>query len=192
MSQRRKSATGRKDTRIRNRCQDPACTGVEASYGFVEDQKRVRCFKHKADGMKLIFRPTCGEPACATGPGFGWPGTKVSIALVLHTISSNETRCYKFDLYITCCGVTRADALSCTCKPILQERLFCFKHKLEGMIAILADHATCRHDGCVNKSTWGFDSDKASTRCNCVLLQIKTVSLNPHHCLRCVAHGTAS
>jgi EsV-1-7 cysteine-rich motif len=114
MSQRRKSATGRpKYTRILNRCQDPACTGVEASYGFEEEQKRVRCFKHKLDGMKLISRRACEEPACDAAAGFGWPGTQVSIALVLRTVNSNETRIYNILSYITCCGLTSADALRC-------------------------------------------------------------------------------
>jgi EsV-1-7 cysteine-rich motif len=59
------------------RCQDPACTGIEASFGFAYDKKRVRCATHIEEGMVYLAGKKCEEPTCRKKACFGQPDTKV-------------------------------------------------------------------------------------------------------------------
>jgi EsV-1-7 cysteine-rich motif len=55
-----------------SKCQDPACTGKVASFGYEEDGKRVMCATHKAEGMTNLVSPVCEHPACTTIATFGF------------------------------------------------------------------------------------------------------------------------
>jgi EsV-1-7 cysteine-rich motif len=61
-------------------CQDPACTGVQASYGYEDVKKLIRCVTHKEEGMILLTGRKCEAPTCKKIASFGQrqPGTKVS------------------------------------------------------------------------------------------------------------------
>jgi EsV-1-7 cysteine-rich motif len=83
MRQGRKSA---KDYYIR--CQDPACTGVCASYGYEADGKRIRCVAHKDDDMVSLTSTICENPSCQTVASFGEPNTTVSSTAVPVDINS--------------------------------------------------------------------------------------------------------
>eukprot|EP00953_Heterococcus_sp_UTEX-ZZ885_P005784 3583-Heterococcus_DN1.PRE.1 len=58
------------------RCLDPACTGIVASYGYAYDQKRIRCTIHIEEGMVLLAGRQCKEPNCKKFGTYGQPDTK--------------------------------------------------------------------------------------------------------------------
>jgi EsV-1-7 cysteine-rich motif len=60
------------------RCQDPACTGIQASFGYAHDKKRIRCATHKKEGMVHLMAKLCEEPTCKKRALYGQPNTKVS------------------------------------------------------------------------------------------------------------------
>jgi EsV-1-7 cysteine-rich motif len=62
------------------RCQDPACTGKVASFGYEHDKRRVRCATHREKGMVYLVAKLCEKPTCNTQASFGQPDAKVSDA----------------------------------------------------------------------------------------------------------------
>jgi EsV-1-7 cysteine-rich motif len=65
--------------RSRRHCKHPACT-INASYGYEDDRKTVRCVTHIEEGMILLTSKQCEKPNCKTRALFGQPDTKVSDA----------------------------------------------------------------------------------------------------------------
>jgi EsV-1-7 cysteine-rich motif len=61
-------------------CQDPACTGIVASYGYAHDKKRIRCATHIEEGIILLSCKSCDDHTCNKRALFGQPDTKVSDA----------------------------------------------------------------------------------------------------------------
>eukprot|EP00953_Heterococcus_sp_UTEX-ZZ885_P000408 746-Heterococcus_DN1.PRE.2 len=61
-------------------CQDSACTGIVASYGYAHDKKRIRCATHIEEGMVLLSCKSCDDHTCNKRALFGQPDTKVSDA----------------------------------------------------------------------------------------------------------------
>jgi EsV-1-7 cysteine-rich motif len=62
------------------RCLDPACTGIVASFGFESDKRRVRCAAHIEEGMICLAVKQCEDPTCYKRASFGQSDTKVSDA----------------------------------------------------------------------------------------------------------------
>jgi EsV-1-7 cysteine-rich motif len=79
MRQGRKSA---KDYYIR--CQDTACTGVCASYGYEADGRKIRCAKHKEDDMVDLINRKCNEPKCNVTASFGYEADKKKLRCFAH------------------------------------------------------------------------------------------------------------
>jgi EsV-1-7 cysteine-rich motif len=73
------------------RCQDPACTGLVASFGYEADRKRVRCSKHKKKGMVNITRKSCEHPACDSAANYGAPGSKASASALFALAITHAT-----------------------------------------------------------------------------------------------------
>jgi EsV-1-7 cysteine-rich motif len=69
---------GKQRTRKPPMCQDPTCTGIQASYGYEQDKKLIRCAKHIEEGMIYLFGRQCKEPSCKKQALYGQPDTKVS------------------------------------------------------------------------------------------------------------------
>jgi EsV-1-7 cysteine-rich motif len=71
---------GKQRTQKHPMCQDPACTGTQASYGYEQDKKLIRCAKHIEEGMIYLRAKQCEDPTCSKRASFGQPDTKVSDA----------------------------------------------------------------------------------------------------------------
>jgi EsV-1-7 cysteine-rich motif len=65
-------------------CQDPACTGVSASYGYKYDGKKLRCAKHKEDDMVSLVGRKCEEPKCDVMASFGYEADRKKLRCAAH------------------------------------------------------------------------------------------------------------
>jgi EsV-1-7 cysteine-rich motif len=86
---------GKQKARKRAMCQDPACKGIPASYGFESNKRRVRCATHKEEGMVLLTAKLCEQPTCNTQALFGQPDAKVSNAylVIQRALLSSDFTC---------------------------------------------------------------------------------------------------
>eukprot|EP00953_Heterococcus_sp_UTEX-ZZ885_P000702 900-Heterococcus_DN1.PRE.2 len=64
------------------KCVDPACTGIQASYGYAHDKKRIRCATHKEEGMIYLIGKLCEEPTCRKQACFGPSDTELRFCAV--------------------------------------------------------------------------------------------------------------
>jgi EsV-1-7 cysteine-rich motif len=152
------------------KCQDPACTGKVACFGYEEDGKRVMCATHKAEGMTNLVSPVCEHPACTTIASFGF--TKVSRSMCNHLtnyctrIVTVELHCHSAIIFFTLLTLFFA------CTSIHQEKRFCVKHQMRGMIS--TSRKIYAHDGCSTVAYFGLEDDKASIfqnfACSCLTL----------------------
>jgi EsV-1-7 cysteine-rich motif len=76
-----------KSTTYSPKCQDPACTGKVASFGYEEDGKRVTCGTHKAEGMTNLVSPVCEHPACTIKASFGYTNVSKTMCINLMNYS---------------------------------------------------------------------------------------------------------
>eukprot|EP00953_Heterococcus_sp_UTEX-ZZ885_P010503 6139-Heterococcus_DN1.PRE.1 len=70
---------GKQRSRKHPMCQDPACTGTQASYGYEQDKKLIRCAKHIEEGMMYLRAKQCEDPTCNKRASFGQPDTKLLV-----------------------------------------------------------------------------------------------------------------
>eukprot|EP00953_Heterococcus_sp_UTEX-ZZ885_P031484 16516-Heterococcus_DN1.PRE.1 len=88
-----------KSTSYAPKCQDPACTGKVACFGYEEDGKRVMCATHKAEGMTNLVSPVCEHPACTTIASFGF--TKVSSTMCMNLMNYSGAALSQWSCIVT-------------------------------------------------------------------------------------------
>jgi EsV-1-7 cysteine-rich motif len=94
-----------KSTNYAPKCQDPACTGKVASFGYEEDGKRVMCATHKAEGMTNLVSPVCEHPACTTIASFGFTKVADQCAFISRTtvLALSQLPLFFYSADIVCC-----------------------------------------------------------------------------------------
>jgi hypothetical protein len=125
------------------------------SFGYPDKKKKIRCAKHRLEGMIDLKHPPCQELECNNSRSYGFPNDKAASYCSEHKkdgmINVKHKKCekcgqipsYNYD------GGTRAR--------------FCKEHKLEDMVDVT--HKRCEYNGCIHRPIYNFYTETKPKFC---------------------------
>lgn len=151
------------------KCRHQGCLTVPC---FGEPGKPARfCAIHREEGMVNIHERPCQYEGCSKKPVFNLPGQARGIWCIGHKTPE------------------MIDVLSASCQhegcitrpsfgPKGGKRLFCAKHKMEGMVST---NTICDHEGCKTSATFNFPGETTVRFCS-KHKEVGMTSIRAKHC----------
>jgi hypothetical protein len=147
----------KKDTMINianKKCSYPECKKTPI-YNFKGSSNGLYCLAHKKNGMINVVSPICCSPECTKRAHFGTKD-KPNVYCSKHkkgaATSSNKT-----------CAEPGCNTLPSYNFKGMKKRLYCMKHKKEGMIS--AFNNTCIEKECVTRANFNYPNQKKKIYC---------------------------
>lgn len=151
--------------RVHNQiCIDVECN-MHASFGYVEDGKRLYCKRHKKDDMVNLTGSICRQSGCKTMASYNYVGETVK------AYCSKHKKSMMVRLHYNRCRYTNSDGVRCSTAANYgaetdTRATYCAVHRLKGMTYKSKSVSVCQYDGCSLVASFNYPGEKQRLYCS--------------------------